>query len=235
LIFIFFFVIVSYFDLRYAADKKWFGRGLDNFVPVNEVAYLKKYKLEGLIFNDYVIGGYLLWDLYPDYKVFIDPRGGLYRNKVFNDYMEFTTKRVTNDDIRNFTKKYPFKIAILHYRQMALIFDFLRAGDDWRLLYFEKNAAILIHKSLLPAVRSEMGNVSLSPLRFKDVKNPDILLNVFNFYVRLDPKTGRYIYHVFKNNVSDYFKLKQEFLNFMEMEISIKEREFQNKAAWLSP
>jgi hypothetical protein len=234
LIFIFFFVSISYFDLRYASDKKWFGTGLDNFVPVNEVAYLKKYKLEGQVFNDYVIGGYLLWDLYPDYKVFIDPRGGLYRNKVFPDYIEFTMKHVTTEDIRNFTEKYPFKIVILHYRQMALIFDFLKC-DDWRLLYFEKNAAILIHKSLLPAVRSEMGNVSLSPVRFKDVTNPDVLLNVFNFYVRLEPKAGRYIYYVFKRNVSDYFKLKQEIMNYMEIEIRIKENDFQNRASWLSP
>jgi hypothetical protein len=228
-------VSISYFDLRYAPDKKWFGAGLDTYVPVKEVAYLKKYKLEGQIFNDYVVGGYLLWDLYPDYKVFIDPRGALYRNKVFDDYMEFTMKHVTAEDIRRFREKYPFNIVFLHYRQMALIFDFLRSGDDWRLLYFEKNAAILIHRSLLPAVQSEMGNVSLSPVRFKDVRNPDILLNVFNFYVRLDPKAGRYIYHIFKKNVSDYLKLKQEILNFMELEIRLKEKEFQNRANWLSP
>jgi len=102
--------------------------------------------------------------------------------------MEFTTKRVTSEDMHRFTKKYPFKIAIIHYRHLDLIFSFLRAGDEWRLLYFEKNAAILIHKSLLPAIRTEMGNVNLNPLRFKDVRNPDVLLNVFNFYVRLDRK-----------------------------------------------
>jgi hypothetical protein len=235
LVFVFFFVSISYFNIRYYTDSKWFGAGLDNFVPVKEVAFLKKYHLEGPIFNDYVIGGYLLWDLYPDYKVFIDPRGGLYRNQVFPDYMEFTTKRVTSEDMHRFTKKYPFKIAIIHYRHLDLIFSFLRAGDEWRLLYFEKNAAILIHKSLLPAIRTEMGNVNLNPLRFKDVRNPDVLLNVFNFYVRLDPKAGRYIYIVFKKNISDYYKQKPDILQLMDMDIRIKEKEFQEKASWLSP
>jgi hypothetical protein len=235
LVFVVFFASISWFTIRYATDSKWFGAGLDNFVPVKEVAFLKKYHLEGQIFNDYVIGGYLVWDLYPDYKVFIDPRGGLYRNQVFQDYLEFTTKHVSIDDIHQFTKKYPFKIAIIHYRQMGLIFDFLRAGDEWRLLYFEKTAAILIHKSLLPAIHSEMGNVNLSPLRFSAVRNPDILLNVFNFYIHLNPKAGRYIYGVFKNNVSDYYKLKQEILNMMDMTIRNKEKEFQDKADWLSP
>jgi hypothetical protein len=235
LFFIFFFVSISWFTVRYCTDSRWFGAGLDNFVPAKEVAFLKKYHLEGQIFNDYVIGGYLVWDLYPDYKVFIDPRGGLYGNQVFPDYMEFTKKHVTIEDIHQFTQKYPFKIAIIHYRHIALIFDFLRAGDEWRLLYFEKNAAILIHKSLLPAVQSEMGNVNLSPLRFKYVRNPEILLNVFNFYVHLNPQAGRYILYVFKNNVSDYYKLKPEILRMMEADIIRKEQEFKNRAKWLSP
>lgn len=235
LFFIFFFVSLSVFTLRYCTDSKWFGAGLYNFVPKQEVAFLKKYHLEGQIFNDYVIGGYLVWDLFPDYKVFIDPRGGAYRQQVFPDYMDFTKKHVTIDDINQFNQKYPFKIVIFHYRQMALIFDFLRAGDEWRLLYFEKTAAILIHKSLLPAIQTEMGSVDLSPMRFKDVRNPEILLNVFNFYVHLNPKAGRYIYHVFKNNVSDYYALKPDVLRIMELNILNRERELQSKSQWLSP
>jgi hypothetical protein len=65
-------------------------------------------------------------------------------------------------------------------------------------------------------------------LRFKDVKNPGILLNVFNFYVRLDPKAGRYIQDIFRKNVSDYFKLKTEYLQMMNIEILRKEQELQN-------
>jgi hypothetical protein len=149
--------------------------------------------------------------------------------------MAFTMKHVTSEDINRFTKKYPFKIVILHYRQMALIFDFLKAGDDWRLAYFEKNAAILIHKSLLPAVRSEMGNVNLNPVRFRSVKNPEILLNVFNFYVRLNPQAGRYIYDVFNKNVSDYYKLKPDMLKFMDINIQNKEQKLRNRADWQKP
>jgi hypothetical protein len=230
LILIFFFVSASYLNLRYLPDSKWFGAGLDNFVPVKEVEFLKKCKIKGPIFNDYVIGGYLSWALYPDDKIFIDPRGGLYRNQVFPDYMDFTTKPVTSDDIHLFTKKYPFKIAIIHYRELPLIFSFLRAGDEWRLLYFEKNAVILIHKSLIPFIRSDAGNVNLSPLRFSGVKNPKILLNVFNFYVQLNPKAGQYIYDTFKKNVSDYYKEKPEILTAMESDIRRKEKELQDKS-----
>jgi hypothetical protein len=235
LVFLFFSVSVSYFTIRYCTSSKWFGAGLDSLVPVKEVAFLKKYHLDGPIFNDYGIGGYLMWDLYPDYRVFIDPRGGSYNNQFFQDYMDFTTKPLTSEDIHSFTKKYPFKVAIIHYRYSPLIFEFLRFGNEWRLLYFEKNAAILIHKSLLPATLAKTGNINLSPMRFSGVKNPEVLLNVFPFYVHLDPKAGRYIYDVFKKNVSDYYKPKPDILQLMDINIRREEQRFQNKVNLPSP
>ena len=235
LVFLFFSISVSYFTIRYCTDSKWFGAGLDSFEPVEEVAFLKKYHLEGPIFNDYILGGYLVWDLYPDYKVFIDPRFGPYNKQFFRDYVDFTTKLSTSDEIHNFTKKYPFKVAIIRYRELTLIFELLRAGDEWRLLYFEKNAAILIHKSLLPSIWSQMGNINLSPMRFSGVKNPEVLLNVFKFYVQLNPKAGRYIYDIYKKNVSDFYKPKPDVLQWMDINIRHKEQGLQNKANLISP
>jgi len=156
------------------------------------------------LFNDYVIGGYLMWALYPEYKVFIDPRSSPYRTQVLPEYMEFTLKPATREAIEKFREKYPFKVVILHYRQMALIFDFLRAGDDWRLLYFEKNAAVLAHKSLLPFIQTQLGSVDLSPFRFNKVKNADVLLNVFNFYIRIRPEAAKHILTIYKKNVSNF-------------------------------
>jgi hypothetical protein len=228
LVFTLFFIIIPWVTIRQDVDDKWFGAGINSYAPVKEVAFLKKHHLEGPIFNDYGIGGYLVWALYPDYKVFIDPRGGLYRNQVFPDYMEFTMKRVNAEDIRLFREKYPFKIAIIHYRQMNLIFDFLKAGDEWRLLYFENVAAVLIHKSLLPQIKSEAVNADISVTRFKDVKDPEVLIHVFDFYINMDYKAGRYIYDVFKKNVSDYYRIKKTYLEVMDNKIRVKEQESTN-------
>lgn len=237
LVFTYFFISISYINIRYNVDSKWFGTGLENSVPVKEVAFLKKYRPDGLIFNDYDIGGYLLWALYPDYKVFIDPRGGLYGNQFWGDYMKFTSNPLIGEDINLFTKKYPFKIAIISHQ--PLILSLLKEGDEWRLLYFEKNAAILIHKSLFPDIIAKMSkeindpkillNILNSPSRFQDTRNPKTLLNVFNYYVRLNPEAGRYIYDLFKKNVSDYFKLKTQYLKTMEFEIRQREQELHKK------
>jgi hypothetical protein len=220
LVFVLFFVNISCFTFRYEAENKWFGAGLESFAPVQEVAFLKKYRLEGPIFNDYVIGGYLLWALYPDYKVFIDPRHGPFSKQVAPDYWEFTGKPATAEDIRLFTEKYPFRVAIIHYRELPLIFDFLNA--DWQLLYFESNAAVLIHKSLLPKITPAIRSVDLGPMRFKDVKNPEILLNVFSLYVNLHPQASRVIYDIYRKNVSDYYKPKTEHLQVMESDMRQK-------------
>jgi hypothetical protein len=214
LVFILLFFNISYFTFRYGADNKWFGAGLESFAPAREVAFLKKYRLEGPIFNDYLIGGYLLWALYPDYKVFIDPRLAPFSKQVAPDYWTFVSKPATPEDIRLFTIKYPFKTAIIHYRELPLIFDFLNA--DWRLLYFEKNAAILVHKSLLSRIPPEVQKVDLGPMRFKDVKNPEILLNVFSIYVNLYPQASLVIYDIYKKNISDCYKPKAEHLRVME-------------------
>lgn len=230
-IFVFFCSSMVYVHMIRLTDNKWFGIGLEDLAPVKETEFLKKYRLEGPIFNDYAIGGYLVWDLYPAYKVFIDPRGGLYMNQVFADYLDFTSKRVNGEDIRRFREKYPFNIVVLHYRQKNLIIDFLTAGEDeWRLVYFDRNAAVLIHKTLLPVVLSQMKHVDLSPVRFRDVKDPQILLNVFDFYVRTNPNAGRYIYNVFKKNVRDVDNQKQDYLNKMDTEIRHREAEFKRKA-----
>jgi len=42
-------------------------------------------------------------------------------------------------------------------------------------------------------------------------------MDVFNIYVRMDPKAGRYIYDIFNHNVSDYWWRKTEFLSIWIM------------------
>jgi hypothetical protein len=229
IIFILFLGNIFYFTFRYGTNDQWFGAGLNSFAPVKEVEFLKKYKLEGPIFNDYVTGGYLLWALYPDYKVFIDSRLVPYIKQVAPDYWEFTGKPATVEDIRRFTQKYPFKVAIIHYRELPLIFDFLKA--QWRLLYFERRAAVLIHKSLLPKIPPEVRLIDLGPARFMDEKDPEVLLNVFCLYVNLDLEASRVIYDIYKNNVSDYYKPKTEHLRVMESDMKQKELNLQITAS----
>ncbi len=191
------------------------------------MAFLKKYKLEGPIFNDYLLGGYLIWALYPDYKVFIDPRLVPYHKQVAPDYWQLERMLPTPEDMRRFNQRYPFKTAIIHYNRHFLIEDFLKAG--WKLVYFEKNAAVLVHESMLAAVPPEVQWVDLGPSRFRNVKDPVVLLNVFNIYVNVYPEASRVIYDIYRSNVSTWYEPREQHLRAMEEDMR-KMQSLQRKA-----
>lgn len=48
--------------------------------PEESVKFIKEQKPEGELLNDYNNGGFLLWSLWPEYRVFIDSRGLLYES-----------------------------------------------------------------------------------------------------------------------------------------------------------
>ncbi|WP_432821840.1 hypothetical protein [Trichloromonas sp.] len=51
------------------------GVGLkESEFPVGATAFLQKHKLPANLYNSYDWGGYLMWQLYPDYLVFVDGR-----------------------------------------------------------------------------------------------------------------------------------------------------------------
>ena len=204
-------------------DRSWFGSNLVKYAPVKEVEFVKKYKLPGPIFNDYLIGGYLIWAMYPDYKVFIDPRYGPHWKEVGPDYFELL-KNMNAENLKKFTAKYPFKIALLHMRERNLIFLFLSL-PDWRLLYFDKTAVVIIHKSVIPTLSQETLSTDMSTQRFRDVTNPYILDNLFNFYLQIGPVYAREIMEIFKQNVSVFFGYKE--IKLQEMQNLINQRELQ--------
>lgn len=204
-------------------DRSWFGSNLKTDIPDKEVEFVKKNKLPGPIFNDYLIGGYLMWKLYPDYKVFIDPRYGPYWKEVGPDYFNLI-QNLNPDNLKKFTDKYPFKTAILHMRERNLIF-FLLSSPDWQLLYFDRTAVVLVHKSVRSSLSVQTLSEDMSTQRFRDVRNPMIIDNLFNFYLQIGPVFAREILEIYKSNVSEFFRSKA--MKIQEMQNLINQREAQ--------
>jgi hypothetical protein len=202
-------------------DRSWFGSNLEADAPVKEVEFVKNNKLPGPIFNDYLIGGYLIWAMYPDYKVFIDPRYGPYWKGVGPDYFALI-QNMNVENLKKFTSKYPFKIVLLHMRERNLIFLFL-GSPEWRLLYFYKTAAVIVHTSVIPSLSQEALSTDMGTQRFRDVTNPMILDNLFNFYMGVGPAYAREILDIFINNVSVFFRFRG--FKIQEMEYLIKRAE----------
>jgi hypothetical protein len=61
--------------------------------PEKAIEFLHDSKLQGRMFNSYEYGGYLLWRLSPQIKIFIDGRG--LEPKVFDDYQKLVMASTT--------------------------------------------------------------------------------------------------------------------------------------------
>jgi hypothetical protein len=214
---------ITYQSFWYSSElPSWDYSKLLNETPQDVVKFVRDNKLPGPIYNDYIIGGYLLWALYPDYKVFIDPRQGLYAKHTWPDFQKYAnTAPFTPEKLKEFTDKYPFKIAIIHYAYFSQI-QWLLSSPDWKLLFFDRVAAVIIHKSVVPTLGKQALSTEAGTVRFLNVKRSDILLNLFNFYVNVGPQFARDIIEIYRRNVNNLYVFKQQNIQYMEQALQQK-------------
>lgn len=197
----------------------WFGTNWEESYPVKEVEYLKKANPPGNIWNDYLSGGYLLWALYPKYKVFIDPRYGGYMRNFMPTAEEYKDAK----GLESYTKRFPFKVALVAYHETQFIEWLLKA--DWRIAFLDKNALIIVNKSVIPELSKAALAEDVSTRRFVNIDNPTILKTLFNFYVNLGPSFGREIMDIYQRNVRTIYENRDADINFMQNTIAQKESE----------
>ena len=192
-----------------------FKHNIDFIYPTKAVDIIKQYKLPGEIIHDYGTGGYLIWWLYPEYKVFADPRGGPYRQDVLEDC--FSLQRAsTIADLKTILHKYPqAKTAIfsLVLRNLSQLFMQL---PDWRLVYFDQAAVIFVKTDAL----HERIPVDMSPQRFARLNHPLVLYNLFFMYRSINSEdSARLIRKYFETNVSSYYLYKNSYLELMDLSL----------------
>jgi hypothetical protein len=125
-----------------------------NNYPERAVKFLKENRISGNMFNPYVWGGYLIWALYPDYKVFVDGRGLIgevffQEVKVMDAYQEnlaglpewkailsaYNVDSIITYSVGNFTGRLvPLIPALLH-------------DPEWQLVYFDDISLIFVREN----------------------------------------------------------------------------------------
>jgi hypothetical protein len=210
-------------------QRTWFGKGLDELAPVKEVEFIMKNKLPPPLFNDYYVGGYMIWKMYPEYKVMIDPRYGPYVKQLMPDYNRLIGG-LHASTINQFLERYPAKVALLHYIATPIIYTMMQSGE-WSLVYFEQNAAVLVHKTLIPSLQKEALDADTGPERFKDVKDATVLNNLFRMYILFspEPEYAQAILDIYRQNVSDLYWFKESMIRRMEGSISRKKEEIRRR------
>jgi hypothetical protein len=217
-----YFVATNIYFTGYFSNLSWLGINIRDSVPEKEVAFIKEHKLPGPFFNDYLTGGYMIWSLYPDYKVFIDPRYGPYVKGVVGDWFELKS-RTTPEELDKLTAKYGFKAALINLSEQKIISLFLHS-PEWKLVYFDKRAAVIVTKSFYEENNARFSAIDLSPARFHNIDDPEILLHLFTMYAfTAGPHELNEIASFYRDNVRDSYAFKKSDLQNMQFNIKIFE------------
>ena len=105
--------------------------------PVAAVEFLKSQHLPGPIYNRYGWGGYLIYQLYPEYRVYIDGRADVYGDAFFAEAMQ------VYDGVGNWKEpldRYGIQTVIID-TNIALSAA-LRNDNDWSKVYEDDQAVI---------------------------------------------------------------------------------------------
>lgn len=110
--------------------------------PAQTMAFIKQERLPAPLFNAYAWGGYELWRLYPEYRVFIDGRTHVYGREVLQDFLEVTTLgprwRAVLDG---------WGIQTVLSDRSSPLTQVLLAVSGWRLVFAEREATVFVRES----------------------------------------------------------------------------------------
>jgi len=110
--------------------------------PVGAVEYLRAHPVPSGLFNDNHWGGFLIWSLAPQNKVFIDGRFDIYEYAgVLADYISITH---AGQNAPVLLRKYGIKACLLYHE--APLAGMLAASRDWEKAYVDDHSVIFLRK-----------------------------------------------------------------------------------------
>jgi hypothetical protein len=117
------------------------------YFPAGAVKFFKMHPADGPIFNHYDWGGYLIWKLYPDTRVFIDGRADLYGEHLLQQFAD--TFRLKGDWKQTLNQWHVKTVVVPADSALA---QALGREARWTIRYEDRQAAIF----------TEIGRVSTS-------------------------------------------------------------------------
>ncbi len=119
-------------------------------VPKGAADFLAKLEISGNMFNEYGFGGYLIWRLYPDKKVFIDGRS--LEPDVYDEYRIMAFASVGQNQSReDIIKKYTISFIVMPpLMPRGLVYPLVEElfeREDWTLIYNDQLSLIFLRNN----------------------------------------------------------------------------------------
>jgi len=112
---------------------------INAILPVKAADFIKSTGISGHMFNSYNFGGYLIYRLYPDQKVFIDGRADMYGDDFVNEYMKIAKVQPGWEMAFD---KYDIDYVITGLNEP--LSQLLRVRGDFRLVYADGHHSVLV-------------------------------------------------------------------------------------------
>ncbi|HEX8042966.1 hypothetical protein [Candidatus Deferrimicrobium sp.] len=113
-----------------------------NTTPTAAIDFLRANPLPGNMFNDDGIGDYVIYSLYPHYKVFMDGRSDMYGEPILKEYLKVAHIEPGWKDI---LEKYD--INYVFFYTDSLLVRHLRTDSGWKGIYSDNVASIFLRNT----------------------------------------------------------------------------------------
>lgn len=133
-------------SLTFLTPKKIFGVEAKQLNQL--VEYLDTNLPTGKMFNEYSLGGYLLYALTPPPKVFIDGRADMYGEQILSDYIKIKESESEREEL---LEKYDIGWVVFE-KDSDLVTNLKKSGH-WQVVYVNEHDAVL--------TRNNVGKTSL--------------------------------------------------------------------------
>jgi hypothetical protein len=107
--------------------------------PADAVGFLTEHPLPGPLLNHYNWGGYLIWKLYPEYRVFIDGRADLYGDNFMDRFADLYYVRKSDWYVTFET----YGIRTVMMPPGAPLVEALRFKKEWKQRYADSQVVLL--------------------------------------------------------------------------------------------
>ncbi|TKJ31133.1 MAG: hypothetical protein CEE40_02430 [Chloroflexi bacterium B3_Chlor] len=107
--------------------------------PVEAVDFIVERRITGNMYNLYHWGGYLIWRLYPDHKVFIDGRADVYGDAFIDQYLQVYQLREGWEEPLD-----AYEVTLVIIDEGSPLSTVLNERPDWERRYADEKAAIFV-------------------------------------------------------------------------------------------
>jgi len=119
-----------------------------HFLPVGAANFIEQNHINGSMFN-LEMGGYLIWRLWPQQKVFLDGRNEVFAGQAAENYKKIA---LTQDNWLELVKNYNINYFVLGYKTPLIslaknLTKDLREQLDFRLVYWDDASVIYLKNS----------------------------------------------------------------------------------------